>query len=445
MSGFLKHWLGLTKKVVTEEERLATRYERLADMPVGEMLQRKTVAVCLGKQFVLSIEESLPKRLTEGETCWVVPADEVVLPVHVAMNDASVEANVWLRFEMDNTFANFTDGRDHVTKNEIVSLVVEHWTELVETERTTAMQLLSDDINVLSRFRSHLSLLMQEHGFRCTGIDHIAKTEASTVETRKLSSPDEVCDEAVIPIDNETEWKIFLDPSLDRSEEEFPAKNSLPDEKNCLPDKTTQKIRGMIEQKDLEIAAIARKIVPWNVTALLSRFTKSSGNTESSGNDGKGPFLKTAKNLPKKNRAPNTWYMLRKYKIDEKLRKYLHDSVDELEQLLESTKKRQTQLLLKSKLAKSQAVLRRLRLHLDTMPTLIPRLKTLRRSLRDPGELLAMIRRGVASVRLAAGLLHKLAVEDYSEADYENTVQELEHVLDRLENEILTRKKVYNH
>ena len=449
MFEFLKRWFGMVKSAqgqTADDQRLAMRYDRLGDVPTGESLRGKIVVLCRGRQLMLTTDEALPERFGPGEICWVVPNSDMMLPLQVRVGDVTLAADVLVRFETDQAFAAYAYGRDSITKAELVALVAGQWSELAELERITAEQLLGGNADLLSRFRTHLSLLLQEYGFRCVGLENIRKAEScETPEIPELSNDaDAELKQAVTQVQSESAWENLLD-QLDEAgfEPNLQTARQLESlgqdyvSRKISADETTSQIRKMIERKNLEISAIRRDTESWNATEIKLRLLDSVAENDEQ-------FLFAAsENLPTGNRVPSTWYMLRKYKIDAKLQKYLRDSLGEMLKLLDLAKNRQSDLVAKSKLADSQATLKRLQDHLSMMPTLKPGHAKLQRRQRDLGELLDAVRRGVTSTQLTAGLLRKLAAADYSPKEYENIVRDLENALNLLENDLRERKNVY--
>jgi len=443
----LRRWFGLAKKPMADDHQLAIRYDRLADVPGGEALQEKTVAVCRGRQLVLTKEDgTLPERLVPGEACWVLPKDDVMLPVQVG----TLKADVRVRCEADHAFALFAVGRNQLTKDDLAQLVAGQWSELMTLDRLTSETLLSGDADVLARFRTHLSLLLQEYGFRCTNIEAITEVPEEFVQAEIVPSvaalPNEATAElqtAVARVKTEKDWETLLD-QLDAAGFE-PDTQAMSDiatlgddylARKVSPDEATLKIRKMIERKNLEIAAIKRETAQWNATDVKLRLLETFDDAEQY-------LLAAADELPQGSRVPGTWYMLRKHKVDAKLQKYLQSTTKEMQKLLDSAKNRQNDLVAKSKLAKSQATLQRIGDHLTMMPTLTPKQGTLKRKQRDLKELLEAVRRGVTATQLAVGLLRKFSTDKYSQEEYANMVHDLENALDVLENELRTRKDVY--
>lgn len=453
MFEFLRRWFGLAKRPVTDDRLLAMRYDRLADVPGGDALHEKTAAVCRGRQLVLTTDGTLPQRLASGETCWVLPTDDVALPVQMTVGNRTIQAEVRLRFEADHAFALFAFGRDRITKDELAQLVAGQWSELMTLERLTCETLLSGDADVLARFRTHLSLLMQENGFRCVGIETITQAVAESAAPQAAlpeavpALPNEAASElhtAITKVKTEKDWETLLDQLDDAGfEPDMQAMSeiaTLGDDylaRKVSSDEAALKIRKMIERKNLELAAIQRETGHWNAADVKLRLLETFDE------DAESELLAAAGDLPKGGRVPGTWYMLRKHKIDAKLQKYLQSATDDMLKLLDSVRIRQSDVVAKSKLGNAHATLKRIRDHLAMMPTLVPKQRELKRKQRDWGDLLAAVRRSVGAAQLAAGLLRKLATDDYSPKEYENAVRDLENALDVLENELRERKKVY--
>jgi len=135
------------------DRQVAVRYYHLIDVPGGNALRDKKVAVCHGQQLVLTTDGTLPGRLKPGEICWILPKDDVTLPVQIAADGRTIKADVHLRFEVDHAFAMFVSGRDRLTKNELAQLVAGQWSELMVRERMTNDMLLSGDVGAVEQFR----------------------------------------------------------------------------------------------------------------------------------------------------------------------------------------------------------------------------------------------------------------------------------------------------
>ena len=453
MFDFLRRWCGLAGNPVADDRQLAVRYDRLADLPGSDALRDKMMAVCHGRQLALTTDGTLPERLASGETCWVLPKDDVTLPVQITTDDRTIRADVRLRFEADHAFALFVSGNDQLTKDELTQLVAGQWLELMALECIDGETLLSGDTDAIARFRTHLSLLLQEYGFRCAGIEKITevapeKTDPAEIMPSAPALPNEAKAElqtAIGKVKTEKDWELLLD-QLDNAGFEPDTQMmveiaTLGDDyltSKISPDEATLKIRRMIERKNLEIAAIQRETRYWNATDVKLRLLDMF-------DDDMEEYLlaAAADNLPKSGRVPSTWYMLRKHKIDAKLQKYLRIAMDDMLKLLESAKNRQSDVVAKAKLAKPQATLNRISDHLTTMPTLTPRQSSLKSKQRDLAALLTAVRRSVSASQLATGLLRKLATDRYSQEDYAIFVRDLENSLDLLENELRERKNVY--
>ena len=452
MFEFLRRWFGRAGKPAEDDGQLAIRYDRLADVPGGDALRDKTVAVCRGRQLVLTTDGTLPERLASGETCWILPKDDVSLPVPIATDDRTIKTDVRLRFEADHAFALFAFGRDRLTKDELAQLVAGQWSELSSLERMTCDTLLNGDADVLARFRTHLSLLLQEYGFRCVGIEKIIEMAREELVPAEIvptehALPNEATAElhtAVAGVKTEKDWETMLDQLDDAGfapdAQAMTEIATLGDDylsRHVSTDDATLQIRKMIERKNLEITAVRRETDFWNATDVKLRLLDTFDD------DAEEYLLAATENLPNSSRLPSTWYMLRKHKIDAKLQKYLQTTTDDMRKLLTAAKNRQSDIVAKAKLAKSEAALNRIGDHLSMMPTFTPRQSALKSKRRDPAELLAAVRRSVSASQLAAGLLRKLATDNFSREDYAILAKDLENAFELLENELRERKNVY--
>ena len=455
----LKEWFGFAvKKAATiegkEESKLANCLRTLADVPPGLSLNDKIIVVCKGAQLTLRKDGALPDTLKEGEVCWLLPGGDVRLPIVFHYEAREVRAVVVLRFEGDRNFALYVanllaTGKDGITEFDLALFVAGQWSELLAIQRVTLEQLSANKPELVARFRTHLSLLLQENGFRCVGIESIevqtpqvqaAKPEALPKDPLPNIAVQEL-DAAIKQATTETGWEQLLDQLDDagfapRESDAETLETLGTDYRNrkVSAEDVALQIRRMIERNNLEVGLISERVARWNAMEVKLRLLDSL--------DGKPEeyLLTAAKSLEKPEKVPSTWYMLRRHKVDEKLQKYLKTQSKALTDLLESAMKRQSALENRAKLASSQQTLKRIADKLTMTPDLQ---NNLRGRQRNIDELVAAVRRSVTTMQLSDGLLRSLASEDYPKEQYLATVADLEATLMTLEREIDDRKNVY--
>lgn len=449
----LKNWFGFTaeKKAGSDDVPLAFCMQS-PDRAPPTSLQDKIVVVCRGPELSLRKEEALPDRLEPGEVCWILPRSDVRLPVDFLYGTREIRAVVVLRFEGDRAFALhaanlLVSGKREITGTDLARFVAGQWSELLSLQNIDPDRLSSRNPETVSRFRTNLSLLLQENGFRCVGIESIEVTDPRTPEPEDSKLPETVTAElnaAVKQVSTEADWDCLLD-RLDEAGFE-PGESNVEKLETLGEDYLARKISvedasvrigKMIERNNLEVGLISERAARWNATDAKLRLLDSlDGQPEEF-------LLKAGTESPGRSKVPSTWYLLRRQKIDEKLQKYLKSAVNRLETLSESARKRQSGLVDKAKLAPSQATLKRIADKIAMTPALRSGTGSMKRRQRRYDDLIAAVRRSVTATQLAEGLLRSLASEDYPKEQYLATVGDLEATLTTLENEITDRKNIY--
>lgn len=449
----LKKWLGFSgRKKTAPKDAPAVCCRTLADVPKTLDLQGKTIVVCRGDALTLRKESERPDRLAPGEVCWIVPGGDVRLPLDFQYETSQVRTEAVIRFEADAAFARYAAtvtaaGDDRITRESLARFVAGQWCELLSLQGIDPEQLGKADAATTSTFRTHLSLLLQESGFRCVALESISvsglKKTPETAEEFPADASREL-DEAVAEANSEEGWNRLLDqlddagfrPSaVDAERLDFLGREYL--DKKVSPEKTSLQIRKMIRRNNLETALIAEDVSRWNATDIKFRLLddldkKPEEFSLHSGSGGSGV-----------SKAPSTWLILRRQKVDEKLRQYLKSSVGQLETRLESAIQRQKDIAGKSKFVRSQATLRRISDKIRMLPGLSTGGQGFRQKRLGYGELIEAVRCSITAVQLTDGILMKLADSDYMEAERDSLVADLEATLQTLESEIGKRKNVY--
>ena len=447
----LKQWFGFTrKKEAKDENNLAVCLRTLAQAPSTTSLQDKTIVVCKGAELKLRKKGALPDRLNPGEVCWILPSGDIRLPITFHYDAKEIQAVVLLRFEGDHHFVLYAANlvaskRECITKADLAEFVAGQWTELSTLQRIEPQQLQNPA--VIARFRPHLSLLLQENGFRCVGIEAIdvgstkisesLDAELSDAATQELS-------EAVKKVKSESDWHQLLDQLDDAGfqprESDIETLESLGNDycnRKVPAEDALLQIRRMIERNNLEIGLITERVARWNATEVKLRLLNSQ-------DDKPAEYFLLAANFPAKpDKVPSTWYMLRCHKIDEKLQKYLKTTTGNLINLLDVALKRQTSIENKSKLFSSQSSLRRIADKLAITPGLHSGSRSLQSRQRGIDELIQAVRRSITIIQLAEGMLRNLVSKDYTREQYFSMAADLEATLTTLEREIDDRKNIY--
>jgi len=309
----LKHWFGFAAKKETKDGNDLAVCLRSLVPPPALSLRDKIIVVCKGAELKLRKDGALPDRLDSGEVCWVLPGGDVRLPISFLYAAQEIRAIVVLRFEGDRNFALYAanllaSGKDGITEADLARFVAGQWSELQALQNVTVEQLQKPD--TVTRFRTHLSLLLQESGFRCTGIESIEVQSSHTAETIAPELTEKASQElfeAVKQATSETDWDRLFD-QLDEAgfvpkESDIETLESLGDNyrnKKVSAEDASLTIRRMIERNNLEIGLITERVARWNATEVKLRLLDSFDKPEEY-------FLAAAKLPGKHEKVPSTW------------------------------------------------------------------------------------------------------------------------------------------
>ena len=193
LRSLLYRFFGRAKKPsVPEPERLAYQVN---GMTPAEPLPPHTVACVLRRGELATTSRDNVPEMQDGEVCWLLPAEDVALPVTLDVADQRVAADIAVRFEADLSIAALLRDREQLTRDDLAGLVTSELAGLLDMlGHDTAGALLELDDLSRERLRAKLSLLLQTKGLRCTGLCPFCTApaeEPALVEETKAAAPTE--------------------------------------------------------------------------------------------------------------------------------------------------------------------------------------------------------------------------------------------------------------
>ncbi len=193
----------------------------------------------------------------------------------------------------------------------------------------------------------------------------------------------------------------------------------------------------MIRRNNRELDRIAEEVALWSAEETKLRLLNSLDAEEEEF------LLAAAAPSARVAKVPSTWYLLRKQKVDEKLRRYLKNSVQKLGIKLDAALNRHNSIPAKAQFHPSQQTLKRIADKISMTPGLSSGGSGFRQKRQGYGELLAAVRRSVTAIQLIDGFLSRLISENVTEKEQSDLLGGLESTLETLENEINQRKNIY--
>ncbi len=468
MFGFLKRWFFGAEEKKAAEAPVAVGYARLADIPKGTVLAETLAVVCSGNRMTLFAKNSLPERLCGGELCWLVPADDVPLTVEFALWDVLLAMSVKVRFEADDHFAAYVLERESISREDLETLVAGEFLALAELETLTPEQLLPGDSEAETRFRwnrlrAGLSLLLQQQGLRCTGITEIRKLAA----TQKKLAPEEAAGAAAITlvpaevrseirqtleaVKSDADWDVFMDQMGEAGAisgmdvaAKMDALGAAYLAREMAAEAVSDKICELLARNDRQNRGARQNVANWNALSTRLRWMDMmTADAEPADVETFPKNAELAKLLPKKLRGPSIWYIFRRASADEKLQRFLVESVTKMQGSLTLARTRLTDFSQKAELEKAGMLLSQIQQQLGMVPAISAPTRQLRHKQRPTAELLAILRRSVTSTQMAFGLLRDLAADSLTKTEFDAKAAQLQAVLTVLDADVRSRRKLY--
>lgn len=186
LSGLIARFFRSQRPAAVEPDRVAVRAE--GDLPAA-LPAGKVACVFQGDVLVGVHRDAPPKALARGQTCWLLPRDDVPVEVALELGGKTVGARAMVRFEPD-ALAELLAVRTVLFADDLVALVASELGDLVDLlGHTTADALLAADDEGRELLRARLSLLLQARGFRCTALEKLRIVGAAG-ETKPAQRPE---------------------------------------------------------------------------------------------------------------------------------------------------------------------------------------------------------------------------------------------------------------
>ncbi|NQT37998.1 MAG: hypothetical protein HQ581_10940 [Planctomycetes bacterium] len=452
----------------------------------GTLPEGLVVCVLQGKTLTNVCRDEPPGSVAAGEICWLVPTDDIALPVRIEIGEEFLAADVAVRLETDPSIASLLHNRTEVTRNELLALVTSELAGLVDLLGfETAEAAVAQDGEGLERLRAKLSLLLQSNGLRCTGVAALRVVKPEEVEeeiaqaiiledepteepandvTRVMAAADGGPPQPAEPVTAEQ-----LEPALAKAVGQVKTDDAWEDllgqlETGGLPvdgqsaaelddlgqqvlDGTVRsgdvaaRIRGMAEAARHRAGVPTPDLSRWQGLALrmqLADTTPESIDDSQPPSEGVAGFGRKEARL----RRPRTWWILRRKKVDDRLRGFLKESVGTVSTTLGSYRRGLKEVRPAARVRELDQQISLIADLLATVPTLTPRLKKLRLDRRQVKELVRNVERAVtAAEMMQAQARHLVATPPGTDA-WDQALAETRIALDTLEQHLRARRAV---
>ncbi len=437
-----------------DSPRLA--YQVDGTLPPGP-LPAQLMACVLRRGELIAVSRDAAPRVQDGELCWLLPADDVMLPIHLPPDDSPLAVDISVRFETDPSIAVLLRDRAALTSDELTVLVTSELSGLVDLlghADATVLTTLDDEDR--ERLRAKLSLMLQTKGLRCTGLGEfrpaavveepekpamLVDTTAGTGEEwpepeTERAGLEPVLAEVIGQVRSAEQWEELLE-QIEASG--MPLDDAVVDELDALGQSV---VRGQIDAKQAarrvsELAEAARTdagvVQPdlrhWQGLALRMRLLDAAEVERNS-------FRST------RSRRPWTWWMLRRTSVDQRLRQFLQDVVHRSRASLDAYRSSLQQISTAGSVKELSDRFRVVEDLLETVPTLVPSQRQYRLDGQQQKQAVQNIQRAVTAAELVQAATHVLSTQPEGTVPWRTALAEATSAIQALEDHLRARRQM---
>jgi hypothetical protein len=446
--------------------RLAYRVEDR--LPPGPLPTAMLACVLRGGELMAVSHDQRP-RMEDGEVCWLLPSDDVMLPVHLPLDDSPLEIDVTVRFETDPSLAVLLRDRTALKRDELAVLVTSELSGLVDLlGQADATELTTLDDEARERLRAKLSLMLQAKGLRCTGLGEFQQAavvtepeepamEAAVGADEEWSEPETertelepVLAEVIGQVQNADQWEELLE-QIEASG--MPLDDSVADELDTLGQSVVQwqinatqaarRVSELAEAARRDAGVVQPDLRHWQGLALRMRLMDAT-QVERNSFRSEPEQVAGERNEFRSTRShrPWTWWMLRRSSIDQRLQQFLHDVVCRTRASLDQYRSGLQQINTAGRVKELSDRFRVVEDLLETVPTLVPVQRQYRLDHQQQKQAVQNIQRAVTAAELAQAAVHALSTQPEGTVPWQTALAEATSAIQALEDHLRARRQL---
>ena len=464
------------RRPASESESLRLAYQVEDLLPSGSLPPGMTACVLRGGELVAVSREDAP-RMQDGEICWLLPADDLPVPVVLQRGESALAVEATVRFETDPAIATLLRDRTALTREELAALLTSELAGLTDVlGHADAAALTALDDESRERLRAKLSLMLQAKGLRCTGLGAfrpapVAEPPVMAVEAiepaagaaaepggeaaqGELAAADlqPALAAAIDSVQDDAQWDDLVGQleaggmALDESAaDELDALGAAVVERRVGAAQAAERVSQLADAARHAAGIVDPDLRRWQGLALRLRLLDVS--PESPGDDGpKCPSHPSATGVrPRaaaKIRRPWTWWMLRRSSIDTRLQQFLQDTVRQIRASLDEYRNGLEQIAAAARVKELSDRLRLVEDLLETVPILTPRPRQYRLDRDQARQAVQNIERAVTAAELTHAAVHALSARPAGSAEWQTALAEATGAVSSLDNHLRARRHV---
>ena len=437
------------RRPASESESLRLAYQVEDVLPPGPLPRGMTACVLRGGELVTVSREDAP-RMQDDEVCWLLPADDLPVPVVLQRGESSLAVEATVRFETDPAIAALLRDRTALTREELAALLTSELaglTDMLGHADADALAALDDESR--ERLRAKLSLMLQAKGLRCTGLGAfqpapVAEPPIKAVEASEPAAAAEPGGEAaqgelaaadlqpalaaaIESVQDDAQWDDLVGQleaggmALDESAaDELDALGAALVDRQVGAAQAAERVSQLAEAARHAAGIVDPDLRRWQGLALRLRLLDVSPESPSDDGGKSSSHPSPTGVRPRaaaKIRRPWTWWMLRRSSIDTRLQQFLQDTVRQIRASLDEYRNGLEQIAAAARVKELSDRLRLVEDLLETVPILTPRPRQYRLDRDQARQAVQNIERAVTAAELTHAAVHALSARPADSAE----------------------------
>ena len=392
--------------------------------------------------------EDPPADRHSGESWWLVPEGDLELEIQIESEEDIYSIDVSVRFEAEADLWSLLEAHEDLTREDLVSLVTSKLAGIIEMFADPEHGSLPDsNAGKQEQLRARLSLILQNHGLRCTAVGdwQLISLEPATSTAAETTSSDDDLAEAIQHVDQAGHWNRLVS-TLEASGCQFDAQETTALDdlgQQVIADQVTsqqasRRLQELIAQSRRQAGIPQPELQRWRGLEMRipDDLNADAGQDNEAVSETPGP------SLTRKHR-PGTWWLLSYRSVDDRLLPFLRKKLAHLRTEFDVYRSNQSRQEL---LVGLRQIDQRLGIALDlieTVPTLRPRQSSLKLTRRELKSLVRHLEAAVTAVETTQAAITVLGTQAAGDDRWDESCSTVCAALDHLINHLQQRRQVH--
>jgi hypothetical protein len=421
-------------------------------LPDGAISTDQMLVIFSQGQLVNYYRDDPPAERRKDESWWLVPGDDLVLGIMIAVDNETCSVDVSVRFEAEADLLNLLETRESLSRDDLVSVVTSKLAGLVDMlDYPENGSLVATNAGNQERLRARLSLVLQNHGLRCTDISDwqlVETVDPTGEEASKMETvPTDELVEAVQQVSQPGHWDRLVTTleaggcQFDQQEtEQLDDLGQQVVDHTITTDQATSRLQELIHKARQQAGIPHPELQRWQ--GLEMRLdTHLPVDSEEAGKPAAEPSDQPLSVTRK--RRPGTWWLLSHRAVDDRLLGYLQETLSRLRgefDIYRSSKSLQQGLVLLRRIDQRLAMALDL---VETVPTLRPPQAALRIKRTRIKPLVKHLEAAVTAMETMQAASKAMAKQTTGDDDWNQSCEAICDALDHLNNDLRQRRQVH--